>query len=53
MSTSLLYHAFGLRNHEYEATEYVGGQISFRFRLRPERLRCAVCGAKRSPCGGR
>lgn len=46
MSTSLLYHAFGIRDHVYEATEYIGGQISFRFRMRPEGLRCAVCGAK-------
>lgn len=45
MSTSLLYHAFGLRNHVYEATEYAEGEISFRVRLRPERLRCAACGS--------
>lgn len=46
MSTSLLYHAFGLRGHVYEATEYAGGEIAFRFRLRPERLRCPRCGSR-------
>jgi transposase len=53
MSTSFLYHAFGLRNHEYEATEYVGGEMTFRFRLRPERLRCAVCGSNEVTLRGR
>ena len=46
MSTSLLYHAFGLRGHVYDATEYAGGGVSFRFRLQPDRLRCAVCGSR-------
>lgn len=45
MSTSLLYHAFGLRDHVYEATEFKGGAITFRFRLHPHRLRCPECGA--------
>ena len=43
---SLLYHAFGLRDHVYDATEYAGGVVSFRFRLRPDRLRCAGCGSQ-------
>ena len=45
MSTSLLYHALGLRNHIYEATKYVAGEITFRLRLRREGLRCSVCGS--------
>ncbi len=28
MSMSLLYHAFGLRDHVYDATEYAGGVVS-------------------------
>ena len=29
MSTSLLYHAFGMRGYVYEATEYRKGRIVF------------------------
>jgi hypothetical protein len=29
MSTSLLYHAFGIRGYEYIRTEYRGGQLIF------------------------
>lgn len=43
MSTSLLYHAFGVRGYVYEATEYQGGRILFRVRHNPKRLRCPEC----------
>ena len=29
MSTSLLYHAFGIRGYEYVRTEYRGGEVIF------------------------
>ena len=29
MSTSLLYHGFGIRGYRYEKTEYVQGEIVF------------------------
>ena len=30
MSTSLLYHAFGVRGYIHERSEYVGGEVLFR-----------------------
>lgn len=47
MSTSLLYHAFGIYGYQYVRTKYVGGQVIFRIRQDPETLRCAVCGYER------
>jgi transposase len=44
MSTSLLYHAFGLKGYEYVRTAYVQGQIHFTIRRPRERLRCPSCG---------
>jgi transposase len=43
MSTSLLYHAFGLQHQEYLGTEYVDGKIIFKIRTKPEELRCSNC----------
>lgn len=45
MSTSLLYHGFGIRGYQYERTEYVEGGIVFRIRQPRETCRCAVCGS--------
>ena len=47
MSTSLLYHGFGIHGYLYERTAYVGGEIHFTIRQPDERLRCAVCGSRR------
>jgi transposase len=46
MSTSLLYHGFGLRGYEYVRTEYVGGQILFTIRQPRQALRCPACGSR-------
>jgi transposase len=46
MSTSLLYHAFGLEGYIYVRTEYVGGEIHFRVRPKDQKLRCAGCGSR-------
>lgn len=43
MSTSLLYHAFGIRGYEYVNTRYEGGEIIFTIRHRTEKLRCPCC----------
>ena len=43
MSTSLLYHAFGVNGHKYVSTEYHGGSIWFTVVPRKERLRCSRC----------
>jgi transposase len=46
MSTSLLYHAFGVRGYEYVRTDYQGGQTTFTIRPRDKPLRCPACGSK-------
>lgn len=46
MSTSLLYHAFGVRDHRYLKTEYVGGEVIFTIERKAETSRCAVCGSE-------
>lgn len=47
MSTSLLYHAFGLRDQEYLKTEYRNGQIIFHVKTKESKLRCSNCGSTR------
>jgi transposase len=46
MSTSLLYHAFGIRGYEYGRTEYRGGQVIFTVDQERKTLRCAACGSR-------
>ncbi len=43
MSTSLLYHAYGIQGYDYVRTRYEGGKIRFTIRHRFHKLRCAVC----------
>jgi transposase len=45
MSTSLLYHAWGLRGYRLEATDFTEGTIVFRVRQNPEALCCGHCGS--------
>ena len=57
MSTSLLYHGFGIRGYRYVRTEYVEGGVVFAIERKPETCRCAVCGrrtcaSKGGSCGG-
>ena len=47
MSTSLLYHAFGLKGYVHTRTEYVGGEVHFRIKQQKSRLRCSVCKSRR------
>ena len=47
MSTSLLYHGFGIRGYRYVKTAYEGGKVVFTIRQDKENLRCAVCGSRR------
>jgi transposase len=47
MSTSLLYHAFGLRGYDYVKTEYTEGRVIFTIRQRSPTCRCCVCGSRR------
>lgn len=45
MSTSLLYHAFGIRGYDYRKTDYRDGAVYFTISQPRERLRCSVCGS--------
>ena len=47
MSTSLMYHAFGVRGYCYLRTEYDGGEIRFTVEQPSDRLRCAACDSRR------
>jgi transposase len=46
MSTSLLYHVFGLRGYRYVRTHFFEGKVFFAIEAKPEFLRCAVCGSR-------
>lgn len=46
MSTSLLYHAFGVRGYRYVRTDYHGGQTTFTIRQEGKTLRCPACGSR-------
>lgn len=45
MSTSLLYHAFGIRGYQYVSTGYQAGQTVFTIRQEPKAYRCSACGS--------
>lgn len=45
MSTSLLYHAFGIRGYQYLKTEYVEGGVRFTITQGRESYRCVGCGS--------
>jgi transposase len=46
MSTSLLYHAFGIRGYKYTRTEYDNGKVIFTIYQEPETYRCSACGSR-------
>ncbi|MCA1835613.1 MAG: ISL3 family transposase [Actinobacteria bacterium] len=45
MSTSLLYHAFGLVGYRYVRQDFQGGQVTFHIDKPRDRLRCSACGS--------
>src|SRR4051812_10031832 len=45
MSTSLLYHAFGLVGYRYLSQSFQGGRVTFRIEQPRERHRCSHCGS--------
>ena len=45
MSTSLLYHAFGIRGYPYTRTDSQDGQTIFTIHQEPETCRCPACGS--------
>ena len=52
MSTSLLYHAFGLKQYKYISTEYEGGKIKFKIQPKASLLVCPSCGSNDVVKGG-
>ena len=46
MSTSLLYHAFGVRGYRYVRTEYIEGEVAFTIEQPREACRCSACGSE-------
>ena len=46
MSTSLLYHGFGIRGYRYVRTEYIEGGIVFTIAQNQKSCRCPACGGK-------
>jgi transposase len=45
MSTSLLYHSFGIRGYQYRRTRYLEGATEFVIEHDPANLRCSQCGS--------
>src|SRR5215831_2028288 len=45
MSTSPLYHAFGIQGYRYVRTAYTEGQTIFTIRQEPDTWRCSACGS--------
>jgi transposase len=46
MSTSLLYHAFGIRGYDHVRTDYRGGQVIFTIAQDPDDCRCSACDSR-------
>jgi len=52
MSTSLLYHGFGIRGYQHVRTYYEEGGIIFKIRQQRNELRCPCCGSRDVTCRG-
>ena len=52
MSTSLLYHGFGVRGYRYARTDFLEGEVVFTIEQDRDRLRCSACGSDRLICHG-
>ncbi|MDD9303512.1 MAG: ISL3 family transposase [Desulfobacter sp.] len=46
MSTSFIYHAFGLRDYFYKTTRFIGGIITFELIPKPEAVKCPECNSR-------
>lgn len=47
MSTSLLYHGFGIRGYRYVRTDFLEGEVMFTIEQDRDALRCSACGSAR------
>ena len=45
MSTSLLYHCFGIRGYRYVRAEYLEGEVVFTIKQNRHTLQCPLCGS--------
>jgi transposase len=52
MSTSLLYHAFGIRGYQLSRTDYLEGAVIFTIVQKRETFCCAACGSYRVTAHG-
>jgi transposase len=52
MSTSLLYHAFGIRGYRYQSTRYQEGAVIFTITQDRLTLRCPECNGREIVCKG-
>jgi transposase len=52
MSTSLLYHGFGIRGYRYVRTDYFEGEVVFTIEQERDILRCSACGSAQVTCHG-
>jgi transposase len=52
MSTSMLYHGWGIRGYQYVRSEFGNGQIVYVIRQEGWRLRCPACGSSWVICRG-
>src|SRR3954454_3719234 len=53
MSTSLLYHSFGIRGYDHSRTGFQGGQTIFTIHQEPKSCRCSACGSTQVQPRGR
>lgn len=53
MSTSLLYHAFGIIGYFYQSTRYLSGALIVAIREDCWLLRCRVCRSRKVTCRGK
>src|SRR5262249_17830925 len=53
MSTSLLYHRFGIRGYSYSRTTYQGGHVIFTIHQKPVACHCPACGSPQVQSRGR
>ena len=53
MSTSLLYHAFGINGYKYIHTRYEKGAVIFRIAHDKFSHRCSICNSKQLVCRGK
>lgn len=52
MSTSILYHAWGIIGYDHVATRFVEGKMIFEIEKQTKRLRCSCCGSREVICRG-